>query len=78
MIDPVEAEIAALLDLLGVEYVHNTNGIDFKCGDIYIEAKAYFAERVTKQMNSVQNIIVFQGIESVRWLRKIIEAKIKP
>jgi hypothetical protein len=80
--DPMEALIERALMRAGVRYVHEvmdiaiTNGLDFYLPDIdlYIEVKQFHADRISRQMGRVQNVIVAQGRPAVQRLAKMIES----
>jgi hypothetical protein len=63
--DPVEGAVASALDNAGFHYDSPAdNGLDFFVVgmDTYIECKAYYTDRILKQMKLTKNIIVIQGI----------------
>lgn len=78
--DPVEKEMQELLDFLGIPYRLGSEGgkhqLDFDCGKVFIEVKQFHTPRVSEQMARAPNVIAFQGIESIRFLRRYIEAKV--
>lgn len=79
--DPVEREMQELLDYLGIPYRLEKEGgkhkLDFDCGNVFIEVKQFHTDRLSEQMARAPNVIAFQGIESIRFLRRYIEAKVQ-
>ena len=79
LVDPVERAVADALDASGVSYVtdpRETRDLDFFLPDfdVYIECKQMFAERITKQMKTVDNIIVIQGLGAALSFAQLIRA----
>lgn len=74
----MEALIANALDQAGIKYESSkpvgNRSLDFYLpdADLYIEVKRMFAERVTKQMALVDNVIVAQGEKAVMALAALI------
>lgn len=81
MTDPVEKIVAAAFDAVGISYVRNQdtdNGcrIDFYLPDrdLWIECCRYHSERKIRQMDTLPNAILVQGIDAARELAKWIGA----
>lgn len=80
--DPVEGEIADMLDELGVKYTrekepdHPHNGLDFYLPDfdLHIECKWRFTERISKQMSRFDNVLVVQSLKTAKALRTMLKA----
>jgi len=78
--DPLEAYVAGGMDRAGIRYFHekepeNTTALDFFLPDdsLYIEVKAMHAERVGKQMEQAQNVIVLQGYAAATWFVEMLD-----
>ena len=78
--DNLELRIADLLNSKSIKFVHEgyKNGINQRLDfylpdhDIYIEVKKFHTERVLKQLESQDNIILVQGDKSVKFLEGIL------
>lgn len=81
--DPVEWEVAKVLDAAGVDYIHQsedseaTKRLDFYISayDVYIECKAFHTDRIGQQMARAKNVITIQGVEAARLLNCLRGAK---
>lgn len=75
--DPLEIEVAKILDEVGVLYIHESqrkgNGpaLDFYLPDhdLYIEVKQYHADRSSRQLSMADNVILIQGSGSIKFLK---------
>ena len=78
--DNLELRIAELLTRKAIKFVHEgyKNGINQRLDfylpdhDIYIEVKKFHTDRVLKQLESQDNIILVQGDKSVKFLEGIL------
>jgi len=78
--DNLELRIADLLNSKCIKFVHEgyKNGINQRLDfylpdhDIYIEVKKFHTDRVLKQLESQDNIILVQGDKSVKFLESIL------
>lgn len=76
--DELEKDIADLLDKRGIEFVHESEfpgqRLDFFLPgyEIYIEVKKYYSDRVLRQMEIHDNVIVVQGKKAVAFLKAIL------
>jgi hypothetical protein len=71
--DPIERIIADALDSVGIVYSHESDRpgsipLDFylPAYDLWIECKAYHAERIAGQMAKARDVIAIQGIGAAR------------
>ncbi len=78
--DSVESRVAKLLDILGLAYTHEDQNcheppLDFRLVEsgVFIEAKAYHAERTGRQLASARNVILFQGEGAVDVLIEAVD-----
>jgi len=77
-VDHLEKQIAEVLDSLGIDFVHESEdkyqGLDFYLPkyDVYIEVKQFHTSRISKQMESEDNVIVLQGRKSVELLKALL------
>jgi hypothetical protein len=77
--DNLEKEIAELLDIMKINYIHesvnNGSSLDFYLPDfnVYIEVKQFHTDRSLRQLVSRDNIILIQGKGSVEFLKAIIK-----
>lgn len=77
--DPMEAMIREALKKRGIEYLEgddNNAHLDFfLIGiDIYVEVKQFHSDRIAEQMSRVENVIVAQGRDAVKWLSELISS----
>jgi hypothetical protein len=71
--DPVEKIVADTLDVAGIKYHRFFNGLDFTLTDgTQIECKAYFCERIVKQLSAHSDVILIQGVAAAESFRKLI------
>lgn len=79
--DPLELRIMEILNIKSIKFIHESysNGINQRLDfylpdyDIFIEVKKYHTERVLKQLESQDNIILVQGEKSVKFLEQILK-----
>jgi len=75
--DPVERYVQEALEQAGVKYTHETEnkeqGLDFYLPNlgVYIECKAYYADRINKQIEGKQ-VIVVQGYGAARVFKRLL------
>jgi len=75
--DFLEASLGKTLETNGVDFTHESEVkhepvIDFYLPDhdIYIEVKQFYSDRIIKQLQSQQNVIVIQGRKAVDFFNK--------
>ena len=79
ILDPVERSIAELLNSLKINYIHDSEkgsgNLDFYLPDhdLHIECKAFYSERIIKQIKDKRNVIVVQGYKSADFLRDLLK-----
>mgnify|MGYP000246292980 CR=1 FL=1 len=72
--DHLEKKIAAALDEVEIEFVHESESkeqvLDFYLPffDVFIEIKQFHTDRISRQMSSKDNVIAVQGTKSVNLL----------
>lgn len=77
--DHTEKRIAAILNRLHIEFVHESQDknqkLDFYLPDydIFIEVKRFYSKRIAGQISGHENVIVIQGVASVAFLEIILE-----
>jgi len=68
--DHLEKAIGEHLDIYGIEFIHESEGADLDFYlpqyDVYIEVKQFHADRISKQTSRHDNVIVIQGMKSLR------------
>jgi hypothetical protein len=77
MNDPMETLIANALDVAGIPYDREVDGLDFRLRDIdvFIEVKQFHSSRIAQQMSRRDNIIVAQGRKAVEILADFIKSR---
>lgn len=77
--DDLEKKVAEILDSIQIEYVHESEIkhkpiLDFYLPkyDIYIEVKKFYSERAIRQLSGKDNVILIQGIESVKFIQQLL------
>ena len=76
--DHLELAVAEILERHNIEFVHesqnNGSNIDFYLPDydVYIEVKQYHSDRVINQLNKRDNIILIQGIGSIKMIERLL------
>jgi len=76
--NPVEKPIAEILESHCLEYEHDnvkSSNLDFYIPsfDIYIECKAFYSDRIIRQIKDKGNVIVVQGEESAKFLKTLLQ-----
>jgi len=75
----MELEIATLLKKSNIDFYHESDPerpgppLDFYLPyyGIYIEVKRFHSDRISKQLQYADNVIVIQGIESLNFIKEI-------
>jgi NMD protein affecting ribosome stability and mRNA decay len=82
--DHLEKKIAEAMDEVGIEFIHESEnkeqGLDFYLPyfDVYIEVKQFHSDRISRQMESKDNVIAVQGRKSAELLCiMLLRSKIK-
>ena len=71
--DPIERIVADALDRAGIPYQRIVRGLDFTLADgTEIECKAYYAERVTRQLARTPNVILIQGRAAAETFHRLL------
>lgn len=79
--DDLERRVGELLTQNGIRFIHKSEdfrqSLDFSLPDfgLYIEVKRFYSERTASQMSSAENVILIQGINSLKFLEKILSGK---
>jgi hypothetical protein len=77
--DPVEKIIAGALDITGITYLREINGLDFYLpwSDVSIEVKQFHSARISKQMARAENVIAIQGRGAAELFAQIIVSALR-
>lgn len=81
--DHLEENIGLALDSANIEFVHESENhaqvLDFYLPkqDVYIEVKQFHAQRISRQMESAENVIALQGKKSVDFFIEKINSQEK-
>ena len=76
--NPQEIQIKEILELKGIDYVHesqnNGSRLDFYIPkyNVYIEVKQYYSERSNSQLSSQDNVILIQGKDAISFFKLLI------
>lgn len=79
--DDLEERIAKVLNFMNVDFIHESENkeqrLDFYLpkNDIYIEVKKFHTDRVNNQLKSKDNIILFQGTKTIKFLENMVYEK---
>lgn len=75
--DETERRIAEALEIACIEYEYDVNSLDFyiPACDVYIEVKRFHSNRAARQVASQKNVILVQGLESVKLMVNLLAAK---
>lgn len=75
--DFLEEPVGETLDVHGIEFIHESEVkrdpiLDFELpeSDVHIEIKQFYSDRIIKQLQSKQNVIVLQGRKAVDFFNK--------
>lgn len=79
--DFLEESLGESLNGKGIEFIHESEiktepVLDFHLPehDIHIEIKQFYSDRIIKQLQSKQNVIVLQGRKAVDFFNKLISS----
>lgn len=74
MNDPVEAIVARALDDAGISYTRPDGTPDFKITafNLEIEVKQFYSERVIRQLEGKENIILIQGKPAASYFYRLL------
>lgn len=91
MDDPLEERVAAALAAAGIRFTREDRNagrphqsgdvfLDFHLVDfdVYVEVKAFHADRIARQMATAKNVIALQGRAAVNLFAEIIRRSGKP
>lgn len=80
--DDLENSIGDLLEHCKIEFTHESEckeqKLDFYLPkyDVYIEVKQFHADRISRQMQSKNNVIAIQGRKSINLLKTILNGRL--
>jgi hypothetical protein len=76
--DDLEERISKLLNFMNVEFTHESENkeqvLNFYLPqhDIYIEVKKFHTDKVNNQLKLKDNVILFQGIKTIKFLEDMV------
>lgn len=79
--DHLEKAVGECLTRKGITFIHESQDpdqdLDFYLPDydVYIEVKQFYADRISRQLASRDNVIVIQGRKSIEFLADLVIMK---